>query len=95
MAYAANIHIAVYQVLDQVIRSSVPPPGAKAIIHSIIDDLCAASAPPQMITRAESISVQLHHLERAAALKDANLASDARRNLRSIAAVWMDRRIND
>ena len=94
MAYAANIHIAVYQVLDQVIRSSVPPPGAKAMIHSIIDDLYAASAPSQMITQAESISLQLHNLERAATRKDANLASDARQNLKSIAASWMDRRIN-
>lgn len=93
MAYASNIHIAVYQVLDQVIRSSVPPPGAKAMIHSIIDDLYAGAAPRLMINQAESISVQLHHLERAAARKDSKLASDARQNLRSIAAAWMDRRI--
>jgi hypothetical protein len=94
VAYASNILVAVYQVLDQVIRANVPAPGAKAVIHSIIDDLYAASAPRQMIAQAESISVQLHHLEWAAARNDGGLASDARRNLRSIAAAWMERRIN-
>jgi hypothetical protein len=93
MAYASNIHVAVYQVLDQAMRASVPPPGAKAIIHSIIDDLRAASAPQQMIAQAESISLQLHHLEWAAARHDQESATGARENLRSIAATWLDHRI--
>ena len=93
MAYASNIHVAVYQVLDQVMTSTIPPPGAKATIHSIIDDLRAASAPRQMIERAENISLELHHLEWAAARRDAESASNARQNLRSIAAAWLDQRI--
>lgn len=93
MAYAPDIYVAVYQVLDEVMGASVAPPGAKATIHSIIDDLRAASAPAYMIEQAEGISLQLHHLECAAALCDADRASNARQKLQSIAAEWLDRRI--
>ena len=93
MAYASNIHVAVYQVLDQVMTAKVPPPGAKATIHSIIDDLHAASAPRRMIEQAEGISLQLHRLESAAVHHDTVSATLARRNLRSIAAAWLDQRI--
>src|SRR3954453_9630051 len=89
MAYSSNIHVAVYQVLDQVLLADVAPPGAKATIHSIIDDLHAARAPRRFIEQAEGISLQLHHLECAAAVFDADRASSARRKLRSIAAAWL------
>lgn len=94
MAYASNIHVAVYQVLDQVLTTHVAPPGAKATIHSIIDDLHSASAPRYMIEQAESISLQLHHLETAVVRGNTTDASDARRELRSIAAAWLDYRIS-
>jgi hypothetical protein len=93
VAYASNIHVAVYQVLDQVLGCSVAPPGAKAMIHSIIDDLHSASAPRQMIVRAENISLQLHQLESAIARGSSSQACDARQALRSIAAEWLDSRI--
>ena len=93
MAYAPDIHVAVYQVLDEVIGANVAPPGASAAIHSIIDDLRAASAPGYMIAQAESISIQLHHLEWAVAQCDPDRAFNARQELRSIAAAWLDRRI--
>ncbi|MEA3059479.1 MAG: hypothetical protein QOE50_891 [Sphingomonadales bacterium] len=93
MAYAPDIHVAVYQVLDQVMSATIAPPGAKATIHSIIDDLRASSAPGYMIEQAEGISIQLHHLECAAARCDADRASDARQKLRLIAAAWLDQRI--
>ncbi|MCL6730104.1 hypothetical protein [Sphingomonas hankyongi] len=93
MAYAPDIHVAVYQVLDAVISAKVAPPGAKATIHSIIDDLRAASAPGHMIAHAECISLQLHHLECAASLCDPARASHAREELRLIAAAWLDQRI--
>ena len=93
MAYAPDIHVAVYQVLDEVISANIPPPGAKATIHSIIDDLRASSAPGYMIEQAESISIQLHHLECAAVQSDADRASAARQRLRLIAATWLDKRI--
>ena len=93
MAYAPDIHVAVYQVLDELIDANVAPPGARATIHSIIDDLRAASAPRYMISQAEGISIQLHHLECAAAQCDADRASNAREELRSIAAAWLDQRI--
>ncbi|HEY1214108.1 MAG TPA: hypothetical protein VGE93_10805 [Bryobacteraceae bacterium] len=95
MTYASDIHVAVYQVLDQVMTATVPPPGATATIHSIIDDLRAASAPRTMIAQAESISIQLHRLEYAVARKDLETASCARENLVSIAAEWLDRRIRN
>jgi hypothetical protein len=93
VAYASNIHFAVYQVLDQVMTAEVPPPGARATIYSIIDDLHTASAPRQMIEQAESISLQLHHLQSATVQHDTESATLARRNLRSIAAAWLDQRI--
>jgi hypothetical protein len=93
LAYAADIHVAVYQVLDEAIGANIAPAGAKATIHSIIDDLRAGSAPIYMIEQAEGISLQLHHLECAAALRDADRAANAREKLRSIAAVWIDHRI--
>jgi hypothetical protein len=94
MAYASNIHVAVYQVLDQVLRADVAPPGAKATVHSIIDDLHAARAPRPTIEQAESISLQLHRLEAAVTSRNETEASMARQELRSIAAGWIDRRIN-
>ena len=93
LPYAADIHVAVYQVLDEVIGANIAPPGAKATIYSIIDDLRAACAPIYMIEQAEDISLQLHHLECAAALRDADRAADAREKLRSVAAAWIDHRI--
>jgi hypothetical protein len=91
--YATDIHVAVYQVLDEVIGSNVAPPGAKATIHSIIDDLRAGSAPSGMIAHAESISLQLHHLECAVARGDDTRAADARQKLKAIAGAWLDHRI--
>lgn len=95
MTYASNVHIAVYQVLDQVLTANMPPPGAKAMIHSIIDDLHAASAPQQLIASAESISLHMHYLERAAACSDAKSAAEAHRCLRSIAASWLEQSITN
>jgi hypothetical protein len=93
MSYAANVHVAVYQVLDEVLGASVAPPGAKAEIHSIIDDLYSASASREMITMAEAISVRLHQLEWAIGRGDETSQQDARRDLKGIAAAWLDYRI--
>ena len=95
MAYAPNIHVAVYQVLDQVLTAHVAPPGAKATIHSIIDDLHAAPAPRYMIEQDEGISLQLHHLEMAVVRGSATDASIARRELGFIAAAWLNYRITN
>src|SRR5438270_10409542 len=94
MAYSSNIHVAVYQVLDQVLVANIAPPGAKATIHSVIDDLHAASAPRRMIEQAEGISLQLHCLEAAVARGDTAEMTRAREKLRSITAAWLDYRIN-
>jgi hypothetical protein len=93
MTYSANVHVAVYQVLDQVLTGSAPPPGAKAAIHSIIDDLKIACAPREMVGQAESISLQLHQLETALSRGEAGKVADARQMLRSIAASWLNYRI--
>jgi hypothetical protein len=93
MAYSSDIHVAVYQVLDQVLVANVVRPGAKATIHSVIDDLHTASAPRRMIEQAEGISLQLHFLEAAVARGDSGQMLDAREKLRSIAAAWLDHRI--
>ena len=93
MRYPANVHVAVYQVLDEVLTAHVAPPGAKAMIHSIIDDLRAGSAPCHMVEKAENISIQLHLLESAVGRGDVIRAADARTELRSIAGAWLDHRV--
>lgn len=93
MLYASNIHVAVYQILDEVLGAHVAPPGARATIHSIIDDLRAASARPELIEQAEGISLQLHHLDSAVARGDGALATDAREALRTIAGAWLNFRL--
>jgi len=93
MSYAANVHVAVYQVLDHVLGASAAPPGAKAEIHSIIDDMHAASASPEMIAMAEAISLRLHQLEWALGRADRASEEEARRDLKGIAAAWLDFRI--
>jgi len=89
---ASNIHVAVYQVLDQMMRTHVPPPGVKAAIHSIIDDLRVGRAPRE-IEQAEDISLQLHHRETALLAGDCSQAADARQSLRAIAGSWLHHRI--
>lgn len=93
MAEPSNIHVAVYQLLDRVLATPVPPPGANAAIHSIIDGLHAAGAPPILVDQAERISLQMHHLDAAVRRDCPAEALVAREELRSIAAAWMDRRI--
>lgn len=93
MTYAPDIHVAVYQVLDQLIAAAVPPPGAKATIHSIIDDLRAGAAPKYMIAQAEGISLELHRLESAIRCANEPVAISARQELKAIAGEWLNRRI--
>src|SRR4249919_67203 len=93
MSYAANVHVAVYQVLDDVLGATVAPPGAKAEIHSIIDDLRSASASGEMIVMAEAISLRMHQLEWALGRRDKVSELEARRDLKGIAAAWLEFRI--
>jgi hypothetical protein len=93
MSYAANVHVAVYQVLDDVLRASAAPPGAKAEIYSIIDDLRSASASPEMIAKAEAISLRIHQLESALRKGDQTSELEVRRDLKCIAAAWLNSRI--
>ena len=95
MHYAANIHVAVYEVLDQVLAATAAPPGAKAEIHSIVDDLRSASASREVIAMAEAISLRLHQLESALGQDDHESAFEARRDLKSIAAAWLNFRITN
>jgi hypothetical protein len=90
MSYASNTFVAVYQVLDDVLTAPVAPPGAKATIHGIIDDLRKAAAQPKLVAQTEEISVQLHLLEWAVARNDHTSASKAREALRSLAGLWSD-----
>lgn len=90
MSYASNAFVAVYQVLDEVLSAQIAPPGAKATIHAIIDDLRRVAASPELVAQTEHISVQLHRLEWAVARGDAALASQARDGLKSIASSWLN-----
>ena len=72
---------------------SVAPPGAKAEIHSIIDDLRFASASRELIAMAEAISLRLHQMEWALGRGDQASELEARQDLKGIAAAWLDFRI--
>ena len=90
MSYASNVFVAVYQVLDDVLSAQIAPPGAKATIHAIIDDLRKVAASRELVDQTEQISIELHHLEWAVARGDAAVASQARDALRSIAGSWLN-----
>jgi hypothetical protein len=90
MSYAWNAFVAVYQVLDDVLGAPVAPPGARATVHSIIDDLRMASAPSALIAEVEQVSIEMHLLELATARGDGVAASRARHALREIAEYWLD-----
>ena len=90
MSYASNTFVAVYQVLDDTLTAPIAPPGARATIHGIIDDLRRVGAQPDLVAQTEEISVQLHRLEGAVARKDYTSASQAREALRSLARLWSD-----
>ena len=90
MSYASNLFVAVYQVLDEVLTAAVAPPGAKATIHAIIDDLRTVDAQPELLAQTENISVQLHRLEWAVAKGDFERAKQTRNNLRAIASSWLE-----
>ena len=93
MSNAIGVHVAVYQVLDEVLGANVAPPGVRAAIHSIIDDLRFTAAPTELIENAEAISLQLHYLEAALGRCDPAGAAAARKKLYSIASCWLDYRI--
>lgn len=52
-----NTFVAVYQMLDEVLAEDNLPPGAKATIHGIIDDLNKVSATRDLVVQIEWISV--------------------------------------
>ena len=93
MSYAANVHVAVYRVLDDVITSCAAPLGAKGEIYAIIDKLQSVSASRAMVTMAEGISLLIHQLETA--LREGNKTSElaARSGLKHTAAAWLKFRL--
>ena len=93
MSYAANVHVAVYQVLDNVLASTAAPPGAKTEIHSIIDELRSASASHELVRMAEEISLIIHQLESALRQRDQACELAARTRLRNTAAAWLNFRL--
>ena len=90
MAYASNLFVAVYQVLDDVLTCEVAPPGAKATIHAVIDNLRMTASPRDLVAEAERISVHMHNLEWAVARGDLEKAKQTRHALESIASSWLD-----
>lgn len=93
MSYAANIHVAVYQVLDNVLASSAVPPGTKSEIHSIIDVLRSVSASRDLVTMAEEISLLMHQMETALMRGDNASEMEARTGLKATAAAWLNYRL--
>ena len=93
MLYASKVHIAVYQLLDGVLAGSAAPPGARAGIHSIIDELRYASASREMVTMTERISLLIHQLESALSSRDLASELAAREGLKDTAASWLNYRI--
>ncbi|MCY7279603.1 MAG: hypothetical protein LH610_01655 [Sphingomonas bacterium] len=84
-----NGHVGIYQVLDGVLSGAAVPPGAKGVMFSIIDRLRLASTPAEELRLAERVAVEIHKLQAALLGSDALSIQAARKELRSIAAAWI------
>lgn len=89
----SSAHVTVYQVLDSVMRTKAVPPGTLGRIHSAVDALRLAAPSGEHLRQAEQISVTMHKLELALRRTDPECESAARKDLRALAAAWLQTRI--
>ena len=89
----SDAHAIVYQVLDEVIVHRCVPTGARAAIFTVVDELRAATPDGDQARRAERISIQMHKLEWALRDGDNAAVDTAHKQLKSLAAEWIDSRI--
>jgi hypothetical protein len=77
------------QLLDDARGGTVPTPGARGALFSLVDELRARVGPDEHTLCAEKISIRMQQLECALQRGDAKEAKSARRDLKTLAGEWM------
>jgi hypothetical protein len=77
------------QLLDDVRGGTVPTPGARGALFSVVDELRARVGPDEHTLCAEKISIRMQQLECALQRGDEKEAKSARRHLKTLAGEWM------
>jgi hypothetical protein len=77
------------QLLDDVRGGTVPTPGARGALFSVVDELRARVGPDEHTLCAEKISIRMQQLECALQRGDEKEAKSARRDLKTLAGEWM------
>lgn len=79
----------VSRLLDDVRGGTVPTPGARGALFSLVDELRARLGPDECTLCAEKISLRMQQLECALQRGDKDEAKLARRDLKALAGTWM------
>ena len=93
MLRVTSEQVVVYQVLDTVLAGGAMPASVRRKIFSVIDELRTNGADPAEVRRAESVSINLHKLERALQRRSSEDGEQARVALKRIAVELLDSRI--
>lgn len=84
-----SAYLSVYHLLDDVCFSGRVPAGSACALFKVIDDLRRIAAPSEDIRVAETMSVAIHKLESALRGRDHARADEARAELQTLGARWM------
>ena len=82
-------YLSVYHLLDDLCFWGRVPPGSACTLFKAIDDLRRISAPAEDIRVAETMSVAVHKLEAALRSNDRGEAEQARLELQTLGARWL------
>ncbi len=83
-----NVESVVSRLLDDVRGGSVPMPGTRGALFSVVDELRARVGPNEHTLCAEKISIRMQQLECALQRGDKKEAKLARRDLNTLAGEW-------
>ena len=83
----------VYQALDQVLADGTVRPGTPMAIYRAVDEMRATFTPKAIVLKAEAVAIEIHKLGCALQRSDPHEADCARRELKKLAAEWLDMRI--
>jgi hypothetical protein len=79
----------VRQLLDDVVGGKVAPPGARAALFLLVDELRAEGGMDEKARVAEAISIEMLHLQSALQRGAEDEAEQARRELGLVAGEWL------
>lgn len=83
----------VSRLMDDATADSVPTPGTRGALFSVVDELRSRCAKDEWTLCAEKISIRMQELEKALQQGDNNEATLARGDLKALAGRWKDARL--